>query len=900
MKLQRLIYKGSLQQTGWLHWIILWLFIFLWPHCIPYSHAASSQKPSVAIVPFALEGVKDKGAFSKVFLEIMRETFNEEGINTVSNDEVIRMIGSRIISSNSDAAETGARAGWYYVVWGSVTVIGSTLSIDARITDVRKGGKPGIFFAESPSLEKLAIATSQIAIKVSAFVHREKVISEIRVEGNERIGDDAILAEIKITPGSLLKPEQVAEDIRSIYRMGYFEDIRADVKDTPEGKVLVFYVKENPVVKEINIKGNHDIKDKDIMAVITTKQFSVLRRKQLADDAQNILNLYHQKAYFDAQVTYEVDFPRDPREASVTFRIKEGNKFFVKKVAFKGNKSFSERKLRSVMQTKEKNIIFFWDRERGILQRDVLDTDADRVMVFYHDHGFMDAKVGTPRVEKKEDGFYIEVPIEEGKRYRVASFELIGDEIEDIEKVQEKLNTKVGEYFSRDKLRKDIQLITRHCMDMGYAHTEVKPMVTKDENKIETYVKLNITKGPKVKIGRIEISGNTKTRDKVIRRQFQLTEGSTFSATKIENTETKLKRLDYFEEIQIAPQETESPEVMNLNVKVKEKLTGSIGGGGGFSSDEGLFIGGEIVQRNLMGQGQLLALRAHIGQETQRYSLSFLEPSVFDSYYFFGSEAYDWIIEYSDFTKNAQGFRMRSGRSFGSWSKYSIEYNFENAKLEDIEEDAASIIKEQKGRQTKSSVTVGIERDSTDHPFLPTKGSINWVNAEFASSYIGSDSSFAKYEVSSGWYIPLLWDCTGFVRGRFGWINKTGDNPIPIFDRFFLGGINSVRSYEWGDLGPKDPETDDVIGGTKYGLFNAELIFPIFKEIDLKGVVFFDAGNAFEEDEPFNISEFKMGIGGGVRWVSPFGPLRVEWAFNPDPDPGDSRSTWQFSMGTSF
>lgn len=866
----------------------------------PVAVKAAQGEPKIAIVPFSLVGIKEPD-FERVFLEVMSQTFRDEGLYTVSYEEVQKVVGSRTISSPSEAKHMGIRGSWDYVVWGSVTGIGARISIDARVTAVkREREEPVVLYAEAESREKLALATGEIARKVFAYVHRENIIAEVKIEGNERIGDDAIRAEIKSSPGDVLNPKQVAEDIKAIYKMGYFEDIRVDIKDKPEGKVLIFYVKENPVVKEIVIRGNKEIKDKDIMAAISTKQFSVLKRKQLADDVQSILDLYHQKAFFDAQVNYDIDFPRDPRQARVTFNIKEGTKFYVKKITFKGNKSFPERKLRSVMQTKEKSIFFFWDRERGVLKSDVLDTDTDRLTAFYQDHGFMDVRVGTPRVDKREDGFYIEIPIEEGRRYRVKGFELSGDEVEDVDKLKKKWQTKVGNYFSRAKLRKDVEMLTRHCMDLGYAHAEVKPGVSKSKEEAEAYITLVVNKGSKVKIGRIEISGNTKTRDKVIRRQFQIAEGDTFSATKIQNSETKLKRLDYFEEVQIEPRETKSPEVMDLHVKVKEKLTGSISAGGGYASDEGFFVGGEILQRNFMGRGQYVALRAHLGQETQRYSLSFLEPSLFDSYYSLGADAYSWVREYSDFTKDAQGFRIRSRRSFGNWSSFYTAYTFENAKIKDVDEDAASIIKEQQGRQIKSSVTFGVERDSTDHPFLPTKGSINRASVEFSSNYLGSDSNFAKYEVASGWYIPLFWKLTGFVKGEIGWINKIGDEPIPIFDRFFLGGINSVRSYKWGKLGPRDPETGDRIGGTKYGLFNAELIFPIFEEINLKGVVFFDAGNAFDEGETFDVSKFKMGIGAGVRWMSPFGPLRIEWAVNPDPDEGDSKSAWQFSMGAFF
>jgi len=861
---------------------------------LPCNTGLAQNSKIVGIIPFAMHGVKNPRAVQEAFINIILQSLADMNVSAVPYPN------SAKISSDDQAREIARNKNWRYALWGSITEIGNVFSVDSRLVSINEGEETAVFYAEAPGIKKLAVAITEIAEKVASKVNQQQRIAEIRIEGNERIGDDAILAQIKSSVGSILNPKAVRQDIRAIYNMGYFEDIRVEAKDSPQGKILIFYVKENPIVQAIEIKGNRHIDSKDILAAIQTKTYSVLKRKQLAQDVQSILDLYHQKAYFDASVDYFVDFPRDPRKARVTFRIKEGNKFYVKKITFKGNKAFSDRRLRMVMQTKTKNILFFWQSERGVLQKDVLDTDVDRLTVFYHNHGYMDAKVGTPKIEKRKDGFYIEIPILEGERYKVASFEVAGDKVEGIEKFQEQWKTKVGKFFSRSKVREDTETLTRFCMDQGYAHAEVQPRIRKNTETHEAYIMLNVKLGPKVTIGRIDIEGNTKTRDKVIRGQLQITEGDTFSATKIENSQMKLKRLDYFEEVSIEPQPGETPEVMNLKIKVKEKLTGSISAGGGFSSDEGLFVGGEIIQRNLFGRGQAMALRAHLGADAQRYSLSFTEPSLFDTYYYLGLDAYNWLREYEDFTKDSQGFQIRTGRFFGNWSRFGVGYTFESARIKDIDENAASIIKEQEGRQIKSSITFSFRRDSTDNAFLPTRGSINRVSVEFASDFLGSDSCFTKYQVISGWYIPLLWKLTGFVKGELGWINKTGDNPIPLFDRFFLGGINSVRSYDWGELGPKDPETGDTIGGTKYGLFTSELIFPIFEEIKLHGVVFFDAGNAFDEGEDLDVSKFKMGIGGGIRWVSPLGPLRIEWAYNPDPDPGDSRSKWQFSMGASF
>lgn len=851
-----------------------------------------AQEITVGVAPPMLYGAKDGEAIIRAITISLEEQLRKQGIKVSLEREVFR--------SDEQAKRVGISKGWDYAIWGTATVLGEVISVDLRLVPVKRVGDPLPVFSEARGTKDITRAMGEIAEKISAKVSPQQTVARVRIEGNERIGADAIKAVLKTMEGQPFSPAKIQEDIKAIYNMGYFEDVRVETRDSIEGKEVIFIVKENPIVDVIEVKGNSGIDKKDILAAIQTKPHSVLKRKQLADDVQNILNLYHQKAYYDAKVDYTIEFPRDPRRAQITFRIQEGKKFFVRKITFIGNKSFSERKLKSVMNTKEKSILFFWSSERGVLQHDVLEADADRLTAFYHDNGFMDARVGTPKVEQKSDGFYIQVPIEEGFRYKVGSFKITGDPIEAKENISKKIQTKVGNFFSREKLRKDIQYLTRLCLDEGYAHAEINPRIQKDSNRREADIELEVKKGVKVSIGRITISGNTKTRDKVIRRQFQIAEGETFSATKIENSESKLKRLDYFEEVKINPIETEDPAVMNIDVQVKEKLTGHIGAGGGYSSDEGFFIGGEVTQRNLFGRGQILSLKAHFGGSAQRYMLSFIEPSVFDTYYFFASDIYDWVREYDDFTKEAQGFQLRTGRAFGNWSKFTVGYVFENTNITDVSENASSIIKRQEGRHIKSSVILGFERDSTDHPFIPNKGSIVRATIEESTSYIGSETDFTKYEIAAGKYFPLFWKFVGLIKGELGWIIKTGDKDILISDRFFLGGINSVRSYDWGDLSPRDPETGDKIGGTKYGLFNTELIFPIVEEINLRGVLFFDAGNAFAEGENLDISKFKMGVGGGLRWASPLGPLRIEWAYNPDPGPDDSRTRWQFSMGAFF
>jgi outer membrane protein insertion porin family len=557
------------------------------------------------------------------------------------------------------------------------------------------------------------------------------------------------------------------------------------------------------------------------------------------------------------------------------------------------------------MQTKEKGL-FYWILDRGVLQDEKLNTDVDRLTAFYHDNGYMDAKVGTPVVSRAKDGFTIEIPVEEGERYRVAAVAVTGDPLETEEKLEAKLETKPKQYFSREKVRHDVEYVGKQYMDQGYAYAEVIPQVQRDPATHTTRVDLNVKRGNKVHIERISISGNTKTRDNVIRRQMKLAEGDLFSGSKLERSNLNLKKLDFFEQFEIVPSEGTMADLMNLDVKVKEKSTGAVSVGGGYSSDDGFFIGGEVFQRNLFGKGQSLGVRAHLGQEAQRYSLNFNDPNFLDSQYSAGFDIYKWDREYTDFDKEAQGVVLRFGHPVGNWSRVSAAYNFENATVSDVDPCASLYVREQEGTLNKSSVALSIERDTTDHPFLPTRGSINSAALELSSKYIGSDSNFASYVVSSAWYVPLVWKFIGFVRGRAGYISEFyGDDPVPIYERFFLGGVNSHRAFDWGELGPRvptacDPDDYDVIGGTKFGLVNVELLFPLVEKLSMRGVLFFDAGNAFDDNEAFKVEDFRPGAGAGIVWASPFGPLRFYWAYNLDRKVDEDQYKFQFAMGYYF
>ncbi len=443
------------------------------------------------------------------------------------------------------------------------------------------------------------------------------------------------------------------------------------------------------------------------------------------------------------------------------------------------------------------------------------------------------------------------------------------------------LQSKPKDYFGREKLREDMDRISKTYMDQGYAYTTVDPIVKRESEQQTASIDFDVKKKEIVHIGRVTITGNSKTLDKVIRRELKLAEGDLFSSTKLEKSLNALRKLDFFEDVEITPTDTEQTDIMNLNVKVKEKLTGSISAGGGYSSDDGLFTSGEITQRNLMGTGQSLGLKGYLGQNAQRYVLSWTEPYLFDRPVTGGIDLYNWLREYPDFTQDSTGFRLRSGYRFGNYSRLAGFYTWSSALVTSVPFDAPPIIVQQEGRLITSSITAAVERDSTDHPFLPTRGMVSMASVQWASPVLGGESNFMKAEVHHAIFFPLFWKFVGYVRGEFGYINILGadDNTsVPLYDRYFLGGINSLRGFKWATVGPYDGPY--IIGGTNYGLGTVELLFPLVESIGMRGVFFFDAGNAFLTMQDFSINAFRTDAGAGIRWNSPLGPLRIEWGYN--------------------
>ena len=882
------------KKTRWLVYFCFLLILVVQPTW------AEDQQPKVAVLPLVMHGQLDVAKTQKSIDDVFGRLSAREGIKLIDPQEVQKAAGGPV-STEEQARAIGSRLGAAYAVYGSFNAIGNSISIDAALVDVSGHKKPAVLLAEEKGVENLASAVGKIVQQMSVHVLSKGVIADIKIKGNDRIEAEAIKNSVKSKKGEVLKPEQVSEDIRSIYKMGFFEKVDAEVTDSPAGKVLTFIVQENPTVQEVKLSGNKKIKEKDVLAAIVTKQYAILQGNVVSDDVQKILKLYQQKGYYNAEVKSKIDFPKDPRKAVVTFIIDERNKVYIKSINLTGNAHISAGKLRGAMQTKVKSILSLVT-DRGILQKDVLETDVDRITAYYHDEGFMDAKVGTPEIALQQDGFHITIAVDEGERYKVVDIRVTGDMIEDYEtKIVKKLELKPNSFFSREKLRHDMELISRTYMDMGYARVEVDPRVAREPSNHTTQIAFNVTMKGKVHIGQILVTGNTKSRDNVVRREMRIFEGDLYSAKKIEESQTRIKKLDFFEDVQIVPVDTDDKEVMNLNVKVKEKQTGSISIGGGYSSEDGIFGVAQLQQKNLFGTGDSVTVKAYVGQLAQRYILSYTKPWLFGLPVTGGIDLYNWVRSYQDFTKDSWGFKLRGGYPLGKYSSLTGYYIWEDAKMESLDaaasHDPIFLQAQAQGFQIKSGVGLAFERNTTDHPFLPTRGTYVGSSWEYDSKYFGGDYNLFKQEYHVGVYEPLFWKFIGHLRGEFGY--ESGSSSFPIFERYFLGGINTLRGWQFGDVGPIDNH-GLVYGGNKYVVANAELLFPLSEKYGVRGLFFFDTGNAFTENQSISFSDFREDIGPGIRWNSPFGPLRIEAGWILDKHTGESPYQWQFSAGAFF
>jgi len=752
-------------------------------------------------------------------------------------------------------------------------------------------------------------ATAQEGVKLDRVV----------ITGNQRVEEEAIRVQVRSQSGTRLDEQTVDSDIRAIYRIGFFDDVEASVDEENGNWVLTYHVSERPLIREVHIEGNHKINREELDGAFKVRPNTIFEPDKVRRGIDEAKKLYEKKGYLDAAITYETK-PVAENETILTYRIEENKLVRISSLVFEGNRAFSARQLRGAMQTKEE-WLFSFVTGAGNLDNEVLKTDIERLTAFYYDHGYIDVKIDEPVVERQESGLHVTIKIDEGGQYKVGTVDIGGDLLPDMAAARKRLGLAPGDVFRTSKLRDDITALTEVYGDQGFAFVNVTPDTAVNPATKTVDVTYKVSKGPAVTIDKIEITGNTKTRDKIIRRELELEEQQGFSGSKLRRSQERLRRLGFFEDVNITTRKAESEDRLDLLVDVKEASTGAFSAGAGISSGESFLFNVRLSEINLFGRGQRLVLNADIGSIRRNFSLDFTEPYLFDTQLTAGFTLFNWQLIFDEFTRGGTGasarilypFTALGWNSLAGFSlvdtRMGLEYRIEDAEISDVSTGAATVIRTEQGSSLTSSLTPRLFRDTRNHPFDPTAGSLQDLSFEFAG--IGGQSKFIKAEARVRSYFPFYRSPTWgtFVLslgGNLGYGLGYGDQrELPLFERYFPGGINSVRGFRILSLGPRNVvlgptgeiDSRESIGGSQQLIFNNEIIFPIVESLGLKGVVFFDAGNAFSAAQGIDLNEMRMATGGGLRWLSPIGPLRIEIGFPLNPQVGDDRQAVMFSFG---
>lgn len=758
-----------------------------------------------------------------------------------------------------------------------------------------------------------------LAVTTVAPAQTPARIDRIEIEGNHRVEDEAIRVQLRSQPGTRLNEDNVDGDVRALYRTGFFDQIEVDWSQRGDQWILTYRVKERPFIREVKIEGNKKIDREDLDGAFKIRPNTIYDPVKVRRGIEEAKKLYEKKGYLDAKITDKVDAPAN-NEGVLTFEIEENDIVRITSLDFEGARAFPASKLSNLMQTKEKWFLSFLTGA-GNLDNEVLKTDIERLTAWYYDNGYIDVKIDEPRVERREDGLHVVVKIDEGDQYRVGTVDISGDLLPDMSIARGRLALATGDVFRTSKLRDDINTLTEVYGDEGYAFVNVTPEtgVLAADHSVDVAYK--VSKGPEVVIDRIVISGNTKTRDKVIRRELRLEEQQRFSGSKLKRSQERLRRLGFFEDINITTRKAENEDRLDLLVDVKEASTGAFSAGAGISSGETYLFNVRLSEINFLGRGQRLILNADFGSIRRNFSLDLTEPYFLDTQLTAGMNAFNWELLFSEFTRGGTGatFRLLYPMTALGWNElwgYSledtrlgIEYRIENAEISEVTPFAPAQIASQEGTSLTSSLTPRIYRDTRNHPFDPTAGSVQDLSFEFAG--IGGESKFYKLEARHRSYYPFFRNETlgTFVYGlgiNFGYGQGYGDSrDLPLFERYFPGGINSVRGFQILSMGKRVPLFNQFgqglgrtsIGGSQQIVINNEVIFPIVESLGLKGVTFFDAGNAFLANDGITVDDIRVSFGGGIRWLSPIGPLRIEVGIPINAKVGDDLQKVMFSFG---
>jgi len=726
----------------------------------------------------------------------------------------------------------------------------------------------------------------------------EGLVGSIKIEGNKRVETSTLLYYIKTREGEPLSRSQISKDIEQIYDLGQFKDIRVETRQGSKGLEVVFIVEEIPSIGDVLLYGNVEVGDSDIHEILGFKRGEAFQDHITKEAKEKIKLLYHEKGFFLAEV--DVVSKKSVRNLmNIHIRIREGEKIGIKNIRFSGNKKFSADDLRDQMETKAETW-FSWIDESGIYKKDILKLDMFRLEAYYQDHGYLRARVQEPNIniDQKNKEINISISIEEGSRYRVGKITSKPDDTVSADDILKVLQMKSGDVYSLSKVRAGILNISDLYSERGYAYADVNPITKINENSRTVDVSIEVDRGRKVYVGEINVIGNTRTLDNVIRREFRLREGELFDSVKLKRSKQRINNLQFFEDVKIDTRRGKEPDLIDITTTVTERATGSVNIGAGYSSTENLMFNAGISQNNFMGTGRRVVFSTNLSSRRTDFNLSLTDPRIFDTELLGGVDAFNRKTNYYSYKAKSTGAGFRIGKSLSEHDWAGLNYNFANIKVSDVV-STTSYLKEE--TRVTSRISPTFVRDTRDDFLNPSTGSRHVVR--FSLAGLGG-AKFHKMSYETAHYWPIVGKLVGMLHGQISWADGYGDESLPIFERYYMGGPKSLRGYTLKNVGPKDV-SGNPLGGNQSLLLNAELQYPFTK--GFRGFVFYDRGNLYgggsnisTTSTTWDLGNMRDSIGGGIRFLSPFGPIGFAYGIKLDQATGEESGEFHFSAGNSF
>ena len=734
------------------------------------------------------------------------------------------------------------------------------------------------------------------------------VISDVRVEGVQRIEADTVRSYLSLNKGDMATPTKINECVKALFATGFFSDVHVTLID---GNVLLIKIQENPVINRVVFEGNHAIEQKDLEKEVQLKARQVYTKSRVKSDTQRILDVYRRSGRFAVLVEPKV-ITLEQNRVDLVFEVTEGDRTGVRRINFIGNRVFGDDELRNAVNTRETQ----WWRvfsSSDFYDPDRLNYDKELLRRFYLNHGYVDFRVLSSHAELAPDrkDFLITFSIEEGEQYKFGKID-IGTSLKNINlaTLREKITTKSGETYSAERVEKSVAQLTAAIGDLQYGFAQIQPKLVPDKAKRIVDINYAVSEGPRVFVQRIDISGNTRTLDRVIRRQMQLSEGDPFLNTKLKKSEQNVRDLGFFEEVKVTPSEGGQPDQSVVAVEVKEKSTGDFSIGAGFSSTDGPLGDFSINERNLLGKGQNLRFGVQASARTQQYDISFTEPYFMEKDLAVGGDLFRTTRDNqseSSFNEERNGFNLRAGYPLSDTLGQKWNYSLTQTKITNVPTTASRFVREQAGEWISSSLGHELMLDKRNSKLNPSEGFYLKMNNDLAG--LGGDVQFLRTKLGGAYYMPLFEKWTLNLGSEIGYIFGLGQN-VRINDRFYMGGEN-LRGFRFSGVGPRDLTggISDALGGNRFARTRVEVTFPtgLPEEFGLRGRVFNDAGLLDEVDaQPLPAEDFRsdskirMSSGIGLTWQSPFGPIGVDLAQPILKQSYDETEFFRFSFGTRF